>query len=264
MVVQQNAQGTLTRDGDQQILIAARGVGVARMRSILVHETNHALRLEDGTEDADSFARFQDEFQAYWVAEFRGVADLDDRARQIREHILRDYPSLRARYDTDEDFKRQVDGYSRPDANVLNSARWRRIEEAAAGLGTDEDAIFEAIRSMPPEERAAVKSDPNFMGLLRDELSGEDLQRALLLLDGATEHTSAAIDAMSGLGTDEDALFAALEAMSTDEKLILSRNAWFMERIRDDLSGDELERALRLLQVPRGDFPVPSGATRMA
>jgi hypothetical protein len=265
MVVQTNAQGTLYTEEDGTIwLFVAKGVGVPRMRTILVHETNHAMRLHDGSDAADSFERYQDEFQAYWVSEFREVEDLDDRAAQIRAHLLRDYPAIKARYETDEDFKAQVDAYTRPDANVLNSERWRRIEEAAAGLGTDEAAIFAAIRAMSPEEREAAKGDPNFMALLRDELSGEDLARALMLLDGATELTAQALDAMSGLGTDEDALFAALQAMGTDEKLLLRRNADFMARLHDDLSGDELQRALELLEVPMGDFPVMAGEDQMA
>jgi hypothetical protein len=266
MVVQTNAQGTLYKEEDGTTwLFVARGVGVARMRTILVHETNHAMRLDEGsTEAADSFERYQDEFQAYWVAEFREVADLDDRASQIRAHILRDYPAVRGRYDTDEDFKALVDAYTRPDANVLNSERWRRIEEAAGGLGTDEAAIFAAIQAMSPEEREAARGDPNFMSLLRDELSGEDLERALLLLDGVTELTNQALDAMSGLGTDEDALFGALQAMSTDEKLVLRRNAGFMARLHDDLSGDELQRALELLEVPMGDYPVMTREEKMA
>jgi hypothetical protein len=86
------------------------------------------------------------------------------------------------RYDSDADFKTQVDGYTRPDANVLNSQRWRRVEEAAAGWGTDESAIFTAIGEMSAEEKEAARNDSNFMAIIRSELSGEELDRALALL----------------------------------------------------------------------------------
>jgi hypothetical protein len=248
MVVQRNAQGTVHHENGQAWLFASNAVSVARMRSIIVHEANHAMRLDEGSHDAaDSLDRYKDEFQAYWVAEFRDVADLDDRARQIRAHILRDYPVLSARYNSDEDFKALVDAHTRPDANVLNSLRWRAVEEAAAGIGTDEDAIFAAIRSMSAAEKAAARGDPNFVAILQDELSGDELARAMLLLAGTSGHMERAIDAMSGLGTDEDALFAALEAMDAAEKAIVRGDAPFMELIYDELSGSELQRALTIL-----------------
>jgi hypothetical protein len=248
LVIQNNAQGTAHDGCGTSWLFVARNVDVARMRSILVHETNHAMRLDEGSHDAaDSFARYQDEFQAYFIAEFREVADLDDRARQVRAHILRDYPAISARYGTDAAFKALVDGHTRPDANVLNSARWRAVEEAAAGIGTDEDAMYEAIRAMSAAERAAARADPNFTSILYDELSGVELQRALLLLAGAGVNTERAMDAMIGIGTDEDALFAALEAMDPAERALVRGDASFMEQLEDDLSGDELERARTIL-----------------
>ena len=183
LVLQRNFEGTAHSECGTSWLFVARAVSIARMRQILVHEANHALRLEEGSHSsAASFERYQDEFQAYWVAEFRSVTDLDDRARQVRTHIMASYIDLKARYDTDADFKTQVDAYTRPDANVLNSERWRRVEEAAAGLGTDESAMFAAISDMSAEEKEAARNDSNFMAIIRDELSGAELDRALALL----------------------------------------------------------------------------------
>lgn len=248
LVIQRNAQGTAHDGCGTSWLFVSRSVSVARMREILVHETNHAMRLDEGSDEAaNSFERYKDEFQAYFIAEFRAVADLDDRARQVREHILRDYPALAARYATDPDFAALVVAHTRPDGNVLNSARWSAVEKASAGLGTDEDALYAAIRSMSPQERAAARADPNFMALVNDELSGDELARAQLLLAGATVLTERALDAMSGLGTDEEALFEALSAMGPPEKATLRGSAAFMDILRDDLSGDELARALAIL-----------------
>ncbi len=247
-VIQKNAEGTAHDDCGTEWLFVSRNVTVTRMRELLVHETNHAMRLDEGPRPAaDSFDRYKDEFQAYFISEYRKVADLDDRARQVRAHILRDYAAIAARYKTDAAFKTLVDGHKRPDANTLNSVRWRAIQEAAAGLGTDEEAIFEAIRHMSLAERAAARADPNFTAILNDELSGDELQRAQLLLSGVSINTEHAMDAMSGLGTDEAALFAALEAMDAAERATVRMNAGFMAQIRDELSGKELERARKIL-----------------
>jgi hypothetical protein len=262
MVIQTNADGTQSGN----YIFIARGATVDRARDILIHEVNHAMRLHEAghTDAANSFERYKDEFQAYWVAEFRNVRDLDDRARQIRTHVLGAYPALRARYDTDEDFKELVDNYTRPDANVLNSPRWQAVERAVQGAGTDEEAVYQAIRDMSSEERAACLADPNFMDLIRGDMSGDELQKAIFLLEGFSEHVIEALDAMSGAGTDEDALFAAIGRMTPVERDRLRNNQWFMERVRDgELEADELEKLMQML-APVGDFPMPAGDTAYA
>ena len=127
-----------------------------------------------------------------------------------------------------------------------------------AGLETDEEAIYDAIRQMPLDERAAARADRNFMARLVDDMSGDELQKAVYLLEGYSDHVLAAIDAMSGMGTDEDALFAAVRSMGPLERDRLRNDSRFMARLRDDLSGDDLDQALELLGGPLGDFPLPS------
>jgi hypothetical protein len=56
----------------------------------------------------------------------------------------------------------------------LGPAR-RAILAAGAGLGTDEQAIYDAIASSSDAERAAMRSDRVIQGVLDDELSGHDL-----------------------------------------------------------------------------------------
>jgi hypothetical protein len=68
-----------------------RSLSLWRCQTLLVHETNPA-RSPDPTTPLEAY---QSEFRAYRVAEFRGVADLDRRARQVKQHVLDHYPSER-------------------------------------------------------------------------------------------------------------------------------------------------------------------------
>jgi hypothetical protein len=180
-IVQKNAQGTLLGNS----IIVSRAVSLQRMKTMLVHETNHALQ-PDAIKNAGagSFERYKNEFQAYWVAEFAGEPDLDKRAAAIKAHVLGAYPLLKTAYDGDAAFKEKVDKHTRPDGNVLNSARWSAIEKAVAGPGVDEQAIFDNLKAMSAEERAAVAGDANFMALLKTNLSGEKLKEAEAILAG--------------------------------------------------------------------------------
>ena len=65
--------------------------------------------------------KFKGEFRAYWVTEYRGVEDLDERARQIREHILGGYPVIKAAYDSDPEVRAAIDAYNRPEGDLTNA-----------------------------------------------------------------------------------------------------------------------------------------------
>ncbi|TQV82483.1 DUF4157 domain-containing protein [Exilibacterium tricleocarpae] len=94
------------------------------------------------------------------------------------------------------------------------------LRSAVQGLGTDEDAIFNALTGRTPAEINAIKAayrrlsgGETLEARLRDELSGRDLSRALSLLGGETAATETARrlwDAMRGLGTDESAIYSAV------------------------------------------------------
>ncbi|MCP5108116.1 MAG: hypothetical protein GY950_32310 [bacterium] len=99
-------------------IFGLRTNSLARWSTLLVHETNHNVNADPG---GGSIAAYKGEFRAYWVAEFRHVADLDMRAAQVKAHILRDYPAIKANYDTNAIYKGQVDAHTRPDGNVDNT-----------------------------------------------------------------------------------------------------------------------------------------------
>jgi hypothetical protein len=176
MIIQLNAIGF--RSGGA--IFVKRSQSIQSVRSTLVHETNHALEPDSISKaEAASFERYKDEFQAYWVdPDYAGVTDPDKRAAEIKAHILADYPQLKASYDADEDFKKKVDGHTRPSGNLINSARWAAIEQAVETAPVDAKVIVDNITAMSAEERAFVRADPNFSAMLGRGLGGAALKSA--------------------------------------------------------------------------------------
>jgi len=66
---------------------------------------------------------------------------------------------------------------------AVNIAPARRaILAAGKGLGTNEQAIYDAIANATPAERAEMEKDPVILAELEDELSGKELWRARMYL----------------------------------------------------------------------------------
>ena len=240
MRVQKNAIGS--RNAKSGDIFVARTLSVESVRSTLVHEVNHGLRGDkDSDNDAASIARYKDEFQAYWVdGGFNSEPDLDKRAEAIKQHLLRDYPAIKGKYDSDEDFKKQVDNHKRPDGNVINSPRWLAIQEAVKGAGTDEDAVFSALKGMSPDELRFVRGDNNFMKLLKEDLNHDEMLMAYLYLYEFGEPAVKAVEATIGWGTDEDLIYSSLRKLDPSTRSRLKGYGEFMDRMRDDLNDDEM------------------------
>lgn len=113
MILPKNAVG-FAQDG---AVFGNRNQSLDSWKITLVHEVNHA-RNPDTT--AGTVDRYKSEFRAYWVADFRGVSDLDDRARQCKAHILADYPELGTLYANNATARGQIDAHTRPDGNLDN------------------------------------------------------------------------------------------------------------------------------------------------
>ena len=154
-----------------------------------------------------------------------------------------------------------------------------RLYDAMEGLGTDEDAVYGALSGRTPEDLDAIREAYYFaynhtlLEDVNDDFSGDELARVMRLLEGrpapgatataAERETSATarardiaqqlVDAISGAGTEEDQIFNALEGRSADEIAEIRRQYFALtghsldRDLRDDLSGDELERALALV-----------------
>jgi hypothetical protein len=134
------------------------------------------------------------------------------------------------------------------------------LEEAMAGLGTDEAAIQRVLGGAGPAEFAAIeaayraRTGRELRADLQSELSAEELRRLpMFRATGPAAVAEALNAAMAGLGTDEEAIFAALSGR-TPEDLAAIRAAYLaltgralVSDLRDELSGPELDRALALL-----------------
>jgi hypothetical protein len=118
MVVQKNSEGSLNVSSGSHLFMK-RSMSLSRAKEILVHETNHAIN-PHVTATTDALERYKTEFRAYWVAEFRSVTDLDERARLVREHILSLYPIIKTEYDAKPAVKTAIDSYTRPEGDLTN------------------------------------------------------------------------------------------------------------------------------------------------
>lgn len=156
-----------------------------------------------------------------------------------------------------------------------------RLHEAMEGWGTDEDAVYGALSGRTPEDLDAIRDayflayDRSLLSDINDDFSGDELARVMGLLEGhpaptataTPEETTAATttrareiaehlrEAMRGLGTAETEIFNALEGRTPDELgaikreyLALTDNTLETDLV-DELSGDDLARALGLLGV---------------
>jgi hypothetical protein len=146
----------------------------------------------------------------------------------------------------------------------------QQLREAMAGWGTDEDSIYAALAGRTPEQVAQIAQayqslyGRNLQADLEDELTSGELLRLAQYSSAAAdtpEHRAEAVairlrEAMKGWGTDEDAIYAALNGRSAEE-LNAIKEAYrrltgreLIDDLRDELSGDELERALGEMGLP--------------
>lgn len=162
-----------------------------------------------------------------------------------------------------------------------------RIHDAVEGWGTDEEAVYGALSGRTPEDIDAIGDayylayDETLRHAIEDDFSGSELARVNQLLEGhaapgpistdaqeaeatatrAREIAASLREAMHGAGTEEDEIYNALEGRSQAEIGAIKReylaltNNTLEEDLRDDLSGEELTRALDLLGVrAAGEF----------
>ena len=129
----------------------------------------------------------------------------------------------------------------------------RQLDDAMRGLGTDEDKIFAALSGVSRAELAQVEAEytkltsKSLRSELLDELSDSDFKKIAVYrpigIDSIAEQLR---DAMAGLGTDENAIYAALAGRSAAETASIAlafkrlTGKELMAELQDELSQSEL------------------------
>ena len=146
------------------------------------------------------------------------------------------------------------------------------LHGAMKGLGTNEWGIDRILKYRSPEEiseiiKAFKQRYANEWGTLgkalKSELSGYDLDKSMRALNKAVpdkekiaRNAEALHKAMKGWGTDEDAIYAVFENSSKEEIIAtesefnrIYKKEWgtLRDALKDEMSGGELERAMRAL-----------------
>jgi Annexin len=159
-----------------------------------------------------------------------------------------------------------------------------RLHDAMSGVGTDEAKVLNILRGKNPAQIKAIsaaykrKYKTDLETVLRSELSGKDLSTALGLLsvgDGSrkvfpkdiTDAANRIFKAIDGAGTDETAIFDALQG-KTPQQLEQIKQAYkdhYRSDLEADLKGDLSAKDLTLvMNILRGTSATVSEATRHA
>jgi hypothetical protein len=123
-----------------------------------------------------------------------------------------------------------------------------RIREAVDGWGTDEEGIFNALERASAEEIAALAADTELRQLLREDLNDDDWALAEAYLSGRGQLAASLRRSVAGWGTDEDAIWRAIEGASPSEREFVLSQPALLGDLRDDLSDADWMRASRMLR----------------
>jgi hypothetical protein len=262
----EHGENTLGTIDDQvnppQVIVRVKGPDGAwlsqdQLKTTFVHESSHILVKsygelpQTGPDDA-SFDRYQDEFRAYWVADFAKEPEAD-RWKAIRKHIVGEhategtYPTLRDPYWAKDAagnwanaaFRAQIDGHHRPMGfNLSNSLRLDRLFTTLGEAKADPaktDAAILAILQLSPTERAEAKGASLIVNLVNQLPDGPALRVREALSTPTNLEYSTRIAAVSSPGVTafltacalngEDAIKAAYAALTGAEKGSIASDA---------------------------------------
>ena len=193
--------------------------------------------------------------------------------------------------DLDDDLEDEMDGTELRRAKAIESQDPVRVavaelEDAKSGWGTDEEQIhktLEDMKKLSADDQAKVSSDYRKMTgerlttMLKDELSGEDLDKANAELAQLKQPEEKRVDvpakdlpaiekkvrkdvgelrkAFNGIGTDEAGVMKALEGKSKEEIQVIKDmyqkeyGESLEDRLEDELSGTDLKEATAKLSA---------------
>ena len=143
-----------------------------------------------------------------------------------------------------------------------------QIRKAIVGWGTDEEAVYRALRQLGRDANKIARLEALYLAQFGDSLeddirgdfSGSELDEALVLISSTGLQLAARRirTAVEGWGTDEDAIYEALNALGRDQTQVGQLKEIYQDlyhedlltRIDKEMSGGELGFALHLLRQP--------------
>lgn len=144
----------------------------------------------------------------------------------------------------------------------------QQIYTAIKGLGTDEEAVYSALRQLGRDKTKISALEAKYLATygepleeaIRGDFSGQELDDALVFISSSEEELAARRlrTAVEGLGTDEDAIYEVLKPFNHDQSRISQIKVAYQQRysedlvarLHDEMSGGELSLALHLLGPP--------------
>jgi len=135
------------------------------------------------------------------------------------------------------------------------AAKARELHEAFDGWGTDERKVLDILYTGRQDLTRLIEQaynrefSPNLESEVRDELSGNDLEKALnLLKKGAPTLADKIREAARGWGTDEDQIFNAFERASAQELELVRQDPKIRTLLREELDDVDFGLANAYLQ----------------
>ena len=136
-----------------------------------------------------------------------------------------------------------------------------KIERAVDGWGTNEDAIFLALERAPASDLEEIGRRRDIMSRLRSELTQTDWSLALAYIRGQGQLAAKLRRAASGWGTDEDAIWRAIEAAPQSERDFVRGQTWARKRLYSELNASDYARAMREVMQLADTANQPSSAS---
>jgi len=226
-------------------------------KTLLAHELTHTIQqgasgtqlLVQRSTASQSLSQIEDAARG-WGTDEEGIF------RAIRE--CTELSTLRSNTRVREILNDELSGYDLFKANLLLKYGAESnfppgiltIWQATDGAGTNEELVYDAIRSS--SDRPRLQRSTWVQRTLRDEMSGHEYAKTQLLFRYGTESSYPSYinplwRATVGSGTDETLLFNTMVALPASDLTNLATHSTFVNVIRDDLSGADLERFNRII-----------------
>lgn len=214
-------------------------------------DRDQALANLDGNQAKSDAARLEKAMKGMGTDEAAIMATLQGKNADERAAIMKSYKDTYG-VDLKQRLAKDLSGSELDQANALLAgdnakAAAAQIKTATGGWGTDEKSLNAALEGKSAEERKAIteayqqKYGKNLNAELKDELSGNDLQKSQALLErGKLSDAEQLKFALEGAGTDEEAVKAALTGKSKEEiaKLRQDYTRLTGRELDTDIAGD--------------------------